>query len=1199
MVYQAPFPSFSPCLIRASKQKRKTARMPVIVPIGLVVAMAVTTTTTMTMMIMTTEVAAGIDLRGSITGGTDDQNKPPCIDYDSQNRYFELTCDIGWKDSNYGNDNFITLYENEVFDGNHYTINLTGFNEFQGLFEFQNEPKDGRSGDIPSFMLAPVIRNLHVRNGATSTSGGFIVRTQQKFFIVESCSSSGIIKGGGICGDYSGLNGGQIKITNSSSTGEVSGEGAGGIAGKHVGHNGGTVNITDCYSTGNMEIDAGGICGKFAGDVKGQIFITNCHSEGHMQGDGSGGIGGAKAAFNESRLVVGECSSTGEIVGRGSGGIIGIDAAQVGGILRITMSHSMGKVYGQNAGGLCGSFPYEGTVEGGTLHIFQSYSSGEIHGSLSGGILGEKGGARGIATIIECYSTGNITGYKSGGIVGGNAGDPLGQVCIRNCYTRGNIEGEKSGGICGALLGGTVSISHSYASGIVSGSNAGGLVGYMRPSDADYKGGGFVGYSVYNSESHPVIAHKHGSVSDVFNSGEIDDITGKLYKVNDEQWCDSIWAVEADGLPVLRFQLPAPTPRASFTPSATMSRTSTRTATKTRTFTLSKSPATTPTRSTTARLTGTPTCTMSESTTSTASIIPDVSTSGSATSSPSNTRRVIPTVTSSPSGTVTAVRAPKETSTATSTGIIPHSNTRSVISTATSPPSSIPDETPNNRATVTSALPNTRTAISTATSSPSGIYRINLTPTLTTSATKTPILTTTSSVIGTIPTGSPAATKCLDRSSESPGASRWPSLGPGVTHSCVYTKASDATAPSSSLAELTGTHVTGTMTFSVRSTSFMSSDSPMPTSSGAVLEQDNKSSKPTKKRDSFSSSAQVYVPSALAGSILLLLIYLGYQRRKNENAAKACNDPKSRYASKLGIDPRCLKVMSSMNGNPVLPEQKPIEQKKGTWLHTQTWDQDEVAESPILSANVLHETHSSSLRSTGDRKQAEQREISNKTEAISDKFSLTVGKAERRSIKSLSISDMHPTLGSIEESVGIGNENVHGNASRNGSEMPAVLWHFSARSMRSLEAVRIVSAHSPKITRGEKNSAIRKSDTMHVAVAANVDTGQLRLLDRAFLKLRQWKARLLAEPPPLVQIGMPSDSKKPLSTNPLLVSSGCAPVNSFSGHASPLEFAISKPVGLSRETREHHRIQLRLEADPPRTHFAPKAPRSKPGIRRR
>ena len=67
--------------------------------------------------------------------------------------------------------------------------------------------------------------------------------------------------------------------------------------------------------------------------------------------------------------------------------------------------------------------------------------------------------------------------------------------------------------------------------------------------------------------------------------------------------------------------------------------------------------------------------------------------------------------------------------------------------------------------------------------------------------------------------------------------------------------------------------------------------------------------------------------------------------------------------------------------------------------------------------------------------------------------------------------------------------------------------------------VKVASAKAPDLRTIHSSSSI--SQKTIVAMASEVDTSQMGTLDKARLSARRWKATLLAEPPPLVQVSLP------------------------------------------------------------------------------
>eukprot|EP01138_Halocafeteria_seosinensis_P011346 gb/GECG01011589.1/.p1 GENE.gb/GECG01011589.1/~~gb/GECG01011589.1/.p1 ORF type:complete len:491 (+),score=53.25 gb/GECG01011589.1/:1-1473(+) len=327
-----------------------------------------------------------------------------CIHYKSSENLFYLSCSFRWFDYFNASD-FISLAANEVFDGRDYEIDMDGITDFEGFIGIINS--------VSSLREAPIIKNVHMRNGATSVTGGFIIRPYQKFFFVDSCSSSGTI---------SGLDGYPFA-------------GGGGIVGQECAANGGHAVISNCYSTGNIGYSAGGIAGRELAKQGGAANVTNCHSYGIVEGRIAGGIVGRNAAMEGGKVFVKGCYSKGDIVGRWSGGI-------------------------------CGASP---GVSNGRVHIAKSFSTGDINGQQSGALAGAwSGSTRGNLFVKNAYSTGNLNGENTGGVCGGLAGHKSGYVLIKNAYSSGLMRGTGVGGIIGSVDGvepGQVVVQYSVYNG--------------------------------------------------------------------------------------------------------------------------------------------------------------------------------------------------------------------------------------------------------------------------------------------------------------------------------------------------------------------------------------------------------------------------------------------------------------------------------------------------------------------------------------------------------------------------------------------------------------------------------------------------------------------------------------------------------------------------------------------------------------
>eukprot|EP01138_Halocafeteria_seosinensis_P011983 gb/GECG01012246.1/.p1 GENE.gb/GECG01012246.1/~~gb/GECG01012246.1/.p1 ORF type:complete len:781 (+),score=79.80 gb/GECG01012246.1/:1-2343(+) len=300
--------------------------------------------------------ASSNDLRDNVQNGTE-----PCFEYFPTENLFRMKCPIlNWNDNGYDGNAYISLHANEVFDGKGNIIELNGnVEDFHGLFKIVDD-------DIQSFDAVPLITNVHVKNGKTAKGGGFIVQAEQRYFIVDSCSSTGNITNnlaGGICGEKAGKDGGYVKILKSYSTGRIKGSKGGGIAGARVGYIGGTVKITQCYSTGTIEApSAGGICADSASRENGHVYISESYSTGDINGDFSGGIVGEGAAVQNGEVNITDSYTRGDINGKKAGGITGTNTGgwndDATGNVFITNTYASGAVIPSSvpsAGGLIGT----------------------------------------------------------------------------------------------------------------------------------------------------------------------------------------------------------------------------------------------------------------------------------------------------------------------------------------------------------------------------------------------------------------------------------------------------------------------------------------------------------------------------------------------------------------------------------------------------------------------------------------------------------------------------------------------------------------------------------------------------------------------------------------------------------------------------------------------------------------------------
>ena len=398
--------------------------------------------------------------------------------------------------------------------------------------------------------------------------------------------------------------------------------------------------------------------------------VDSCSSNGTIRGTCTGGCkagGGICGHQCSGTILLMNCWSTGPIEGESAGGIAGRSVGVHGGQVNITNCWSKGEISGMFSGGICGS--RTGDDEG-FVAINKSYSKGEIQGQDSGGICGGSSGFNnGHVKISQCYTLGEIRGDGSGGATGRGSAALNGLVEITDSYTRGDIVGGTvnlqgaAGGICGRDTGeenGVVFIENVYASGSIETNHGGGIIGHLHTNANEVS----ITMSVYNDG--PIVGPDSAHApEETGNSGNLDDIRGKVYCYDDQDECwdaITVWkAMPPNKLPRLRAEiLPLPSSTPVKTPtqtnSPTMTKTSTPTETWTRTTTSIPSFTGTPTSTGTLLLSPTPS---SSSTTSPASTATSTRTE---TISSSHSQRLAQSPTSFGTGTFTSKLSPTPTS---------------------------------------------------------------------------------------------------------------------------------------------------------------------------------------------------------------------------------------------------------------------------------------------------------------------------------------------------------------------------------------------------------------------------------------------------------------------------------------------------------------------------------------------------------
>jgi hypothetical protein len=269
-----------------------------------------------------------------------------------------------------------------------------------------------------------------------SSAGGIIgaqAGSNATLFTVQNCSFSGGIYGnqsGGIVGGSAH----KLTITNCSSSGIVKG---GGIIGASAGQNygngsAGMVTISDCFSTGNIGSNGGSWGGGIVAEFAGNMSITRCYSTGQIGGNGNrycGGIVGNQAGLNGCSVTISNCFSTGNI-NSDCGGIATRDFGLNSNKCIITNCYSIGNLVGPRSGGIVAGPLGRNSING--VDIINCFTLGSI--GAEGGIIGlSTGSGYGVVNVTNCYVYAATTN-NNGVIASGSTLIPI----VTNFYSANN-----------------------------------------------------------------------------------------------------------------------------------------------------------------------------------------------------------------------------------------------------------------------------------------------------------------------------------------------------------------------------------------------------------------------------------------------------------------------------------------------------------------------------------------------------------------------------------------------------------------------------------------------------------------------------------------------------------------------------------------------------------------------------------------
>ena len=321
-----------------------------------------------------------------------------------------------------------------VFDGNGYTITISGVPRFAGLFGTNVTVRNlslASSGGSTSF-IGPGQDSAsgwffrHSTSGGTASNcrnyGDFTVNYMGGFFGASaqnctaiSCTNTPHVYaqlGGGIFGQYAS----NCTVSGCINNGPVNNDYTGGI----LGARGNSCTVTNCTNNGICgNAQTGGIGGRETSNCT----ITNCTNNGDIEAVDSGGILGSYA----TNSVVTNCTNNGNIGGQRSGGIFGSNAINSTGINCTNIGNRLISAY--NSGG-----------------IFGTVATGCVASNCIGASVLRPGGGAAIfgsnassSTAINCTCSDGqtITDYN-GGIFAFGAANCSAFFCINRTPIAGN-----------------------------------------------------------------------------------------------------------------------------------------------------------------------------------------------------------------------------------------------------------------------------------------------------------------------------------------------------------------------------------------------------------------------------------------------------------------------------------------------------------------------------------------------------------------------------------------------------------------------------------------------------------------------------------------------------------------------------------------------------------------------------------------
>eukprot|EP01138_Halocafeteria_seosinensis_P009059 gb/GECG01009259.1/.p1 GENE.gb/GECG01009259.1/~~gb/GECG01009259.1/.p1 ORF type:complete len:1219 (+),score=131.50 gb/GECG01009259.1/:1-3657(+) len=238
-------------------------------------------------------------------------------------------------------------------------------------------------------------------------------------------------------------------------------------------------------------------------------------------------------------------------------------------------------------------------------------------------------------------------------------------------------------------------------------------------------------------------------------------------------------------------------------------------------------------------------------------------------------------------------------------------------------------------------------------------------------------------------------------------------------------------------------------------------------------------------------SVKYVLPLGFTALLLISIGVVAYIRRRNVDRSRQFDDPLDIYATGMEIPMQVLRVGSSRE-NAAL----------GYRSHARRSDSVQHAEEHTIGRTGLdNEGKVVSVTPTPAEKSSSPQIYRDSRNPIDEQHKATRSlTCERQDVETCGLAcGVNPLVRA---------------ASRFQSTQVSVL-EFSEKASPKQDSIKIVSTKAPNVREAVRRNGKR---TVKFASISNIEAGELRVTERAVLSLRQWKARLLAEPPPLVEI---------------------------------------------------------------------------------